>query len=362
MIMKKNTIYLIHGTEYERMTEELLERARVAEEIGDTGKAIVLKPNLVTAVSADSGATTHPELLAGTISYLRAHGFRDITIMEGSWVGCGTGSAFRSAGYDAVCKRFDVPFFDTKKDSFRTYDCRGMQIAICDRPMAADYLINMPVLKGHGQTLVTCALKNMKGIIPDQEKRRFHTIGLHQPIAHLNTVVRHGFILVDNICGDLDFEEGGNPVTMNRVLGFRDPVLCDAFVCETMGYTVDDVPYVRIAEQLGVGSTDLARAETVFLNEAAETAVTAKPSRRIQRLAAHAAPKDACSACYGSLIYALQRLEEEGALPAQPVAVGQGYQGQSGNIGVGRCTSCFTHSLPGCPPKTSEIVQFLKAQ
>lgn len=38
---------------------------------------------------------------------------------------------------------------------------------------------------------------------------------------------------------------------MNRVLGFKDPVLCDAFVCDCMGYSVDDVPYITMAENWG---------------------------------------------------------------------------------------------------------------
>lgn len=32
-----------------------------------------------------------------------------------------------------------------------------------------------------------------------------------------------------------------------------DPVLCDAFVCHLMGYEVEEVPYIRMAEELGVG-------------------------------------------------------------------------------------------------------------
>ena len=42
-------------------------------------------------------------------------------------------------------------------------------------------------------------------------------MGLHKPIAHLNTGIHQDFIVVDNICGDLDFEDGGNPVVMNRI-------------------------------------------------------------------------------------------------------------------------------------------------
>ena len=53
-------------------------------------------------------------------------------------------------------------------------------------------------------------------------------MGLHDPIAHLSLGIHQDFIVVDNICGDLDFEDGGHPVVMNRVLAGRDPVLIKA--------------------------------------------------------------------------------------------------------------------------------------
>ena len=236
-----------------------------------------------------------------------------------------------------------------------------MKIKLCDKAAVVDYMINMPVLKGHCQTTVTCALKNNKGIIPNSEKRRFHTLGLHKPIAHLNTIVPGGFILVDNICGDLDFEEGGNPVVMNRVLGFKDPVLCDAFVCGCMGYPVETVPYITLAERLGVGSTDVAHANTVYLNQASEADGQFRMTRRVENLASYARPSDACSACYGSLIYALDRLNDSGYLRKglAPICIGQGYKGKEGAIGIGQCTSCFAKTLGGCPPKAADIVDFL---
>ena len=225
-----------------------------------------------------------------------------------------------------------------------------------------DFLINMPVLKGHCQTIVTCALKNYKGIIPNVEKRKFHTMGLHKPIAHLSTVVPEGFILVDNICGDLDFEEGGNPVTMNRVLGFLDPVLCDSYVCDCMGYSVDEIPYIRMAERLGSGSTDTAHANFIYLNEDRQGGGKFKMTRRVQNLARFAQQKDACSACYGSLIYALDRLNDAGLLRKglPPVCIGQGFKGETGEIGVGQCTCGFQKTLKGCPPKAIDIVKFLE--
>ncbi|MBO7709314.1 MAG: DUF362 domain-containing protein [Lachnospiraceae bacterium] len=361
--MNKNDILMIHGTDYKEMTKALLAAADVAAMIGRKDAKIALKPNLVTSNPPSSGATTHAELLAGAIEYLQENGFPNVCIMEGSWVGCGTGAAFRIAGYDRICAQYNVPFIDLQKDTHRSYDAKGMKIEVCDQAMAADFMINMPVLKGHCQTIVTCALKNNKGIIPNSEKRRFHTMGLHKPIAHLNVVAPNSFILVDNICGDLDFEEGGNPVTMNRILGFADPVLCDAFVCESMGYQVDDVPYIRMAEALGVGSTDTAGARIIRINEPAEASgLKMKMSGRVKRLAAFAQPKDACSACYGSLIHALCRLEESGMLHKglPPVAIGQGWQGENGRIGVGRCTACFEKNVGGCPPTAAKMLAFLE--
>lgn len=361
--MQKNDILMIHGTDYKEMTKRLLAQADVAGMIKDPAAKIALKPNLVTSNPPSSGATTHAELLAGAIEYLRENGFSDICIMEGSWVGCGTNAAFRIAGYDRICQQYGVPFIDLQKDSSTTYDAGGMQIAVCDAAMAVDFMINMPVLKGHCQTVVTCALKNNKGIMPNSEKRRFHTMGLHKPIAHLNLIAPNSFILVDNICGDLDFEEGGNPVVMNRILGFLDPVLCDAFVCESMGIDLDDVPYIRMAERLGVGSTDTSAASIIQINEPTKAAGSKfRMSGRVKRLAAYTKPEDACSACYGSLIHALSRLDEQGLLSRglPPVAIGQGYQGKSGQIGVGKCTSCFAKSLGGCPPTAARMLAFLE--
>ena len=370
--MEKNDIFIIHGTAYRDMTKQLLEAAHLADMIGSKDKKIALKPNLVNASSPSYGATTHTELAAGVIQYLWEHDFSDITIMESSWVGEKTERAFYASGFDHLCEAYQIPFTDLQQDSFRVCDAAGMKIKVCKQALDADFVINMPVLKGHAQTHITCALKNNKGVIPNSEKRRFHAIGLHKPIAHLNTVVRNDFILVDNICGDLDFEEGGNPVTMNRILGFADPVLCDAFVCDCMGFTPDDVPYIRMAEQLGVGSTDLEHAQIRMLNEPEAGMGDFPKTSRIQELASHVTEKEACSACYGSLIHALGRLQEEGLLSDSlpEIAIGQGFRNADGSMvsdagssdpaGIGNCTKGLARFCTGCPPKASEILAFLK--
>ena len=88
-----------------------------------------------------------------------------------------------------------------------------------------------------------------------------------------------------------------------------------------------------------------------------------QPSGRARKLAGNVVAKEACSACYGSLIHALQRLDESGRLRKLPekVCIGQGFRGTSGpGIGVGACTNGFARTIGGCPPTAKQIGDFLE--
>lgn len=352
---------MIYGTDYKEMAKTLVKEADLADRIPSLKSRIGLKPNLVSPSEASYGATTHPEVVAGVIEYLQENGFENLVILEGSWVGDQTSEAFEVCGYDRLVREYGVEWIDTQKDASHKKNCAGMELEICDSVEELDVLINLPVLKGHCQTRMTCALKNLKGLIPNREKRHFHTMGLHQPIAHLNAGIRQDFIVVDNICGDLDFEDGGNPVVMNRLIAAADPVLCDAWVCRMLQYELEEVPYITMAEQLGVGSTDLAAAVIRTINEP-ENATEQRAQGKVVELQDAVEEVESCSACYGYLIPALDRLRQEGLLDRLDtrIAIGQGYRGQSGWLGVGSCTAGFTHTLKGCPPTEEQMYEFLK--
>ena len=359
--MKKDEIFVIYGTEYKKMTIELLEACKLANMIGDRRKRIGIKPNLVSPSEASYGATTHPEVVEGLLQYLKEHGFSEITIMEGSWIGAKTKEAFKTCGYDTLAKRYGVALVDAQKEKSVTVDCKGMELHLCNCALQVDYMINVPVMKGHCQTRITCALKNMKGLLPNTEKRRFHTMGLHKPIGHLSMGIRQDFILVDSICGDLSFEDGGNPTQMNRLFAAADPVLCDAYVCRLLQYRTEEVPYIGLAEKLGAGSSDMDKALVRELNMP-EHMIKLPDKERVMKLREMTEDVDSCSACYGYLLPALDMLEKEGLLKDFPekICIGQGFRGKSGKLGIGNCTKDFQYTLKGCPPTEQEMYQFLK--
>jgi hypothetical protein len=229
---------------------------------------------------------------------------------------------------------------------------------MCNSALEVDFMINLPVMKGHCQTRLTCALKNNKGIISDREKRRFHSLGLDKPIAHLNIVARNDFIVVDGICGDLDFEEGGNPVYAGRMFAARDPVLCDAFAASLMGYALSEIPYIGLAEKLGVGKCGPIAVREI--NKSIAATVPPKPSGKVAQLSSGIREDGACSACYANLIFALSRLGRGERSRFKEICIGQGFKGKSGGVGVGQCAADFTAHCPGCPPTGMQILEFLQ--
>jgi uncharacterized protein (DUF362 family) len=361
--MEQNDIILTYGADPTFMTRALLDAIDLESLIPDRNTTIALKPNLVVAVKADSGATTHPAIVREIASYLREKGYSSIKIVESAWVGDSTKEGFRVNGYEAISKSFNVPLIDVKDDGYKKLTSNGITMEISETILETDFLISLPVLKGHCQTAMTCALKNMKGCLSDRSKRMFHSLGLHKPIAALNAIRCADLVIVDSLNGDLDFEEGGNPVKTDRMFAARDSVLCDSFGAQLLGFELKDIPYIQLAEKMGVGSSDLSKARFIQLNEPTSDQ-EARPSGEVAYLAKHTIPKSACSACYGNLIHALKRLDEVDRLGnlETKICIGQGYKGEvdPDKIGVGICTRGLGKSLAGCPPKAIDMIQFIK--
>ena len=352
-------IVVVYGKEIVRNTYDALAASDISSYLSK-GMSVSIKPNLVVPCPASDGATTHPEVVEGIIKYLRDFGVKSIKIIESSWVGDSTKRAFKYCGYQELSHEFDVPLIDLKSDSFATYRHGEYKIAICDEAMKTDFLINVPVLKAHCQTRMTCCLKNLKGCIPDSEKRRFHSLGIHKPVAALNMLIQTGYCVIDGICGDLSFEEGGNPVTSNRIIAGRNPLMLDSYCAEHIGYRPDEIEYITHSIKLGVGKPFMRGTELIEINAEDKPVHDEKSSRVSDKYKRLIEEDAACSACYSSLIYALHRYKEKPRIDGK-IHIGQGFAGKSGaGLGIGNCTRGFSKCVPGCPPNATDILAALR--
>jgi uncharacterized protein (DUF362 family) len=345
-----------YGTDISQITYEALAASDIREYLKPHFSAAI-KPNLVVPRPASDGATTHPETAEGILRFLLDFGIppAKISIIESSWIGDCTRRAFKACGYETLREKYGVQLFDLKEDSCIKAEYGGISMEICRRAVETDFLINVPVLKAHCQTKLTCNMKNLKGCIPDKEKRRFHTLGLHKPIAALNALIKTGYCVTDGICGDLSFEEGGNPTYANRIIVGHDPVYVDSYCAELIGYSPSDIEYLEIAKKWGLGHTSNFEVKELFAEN--KPANSVKASRAAARYERYINEDAACSACYASLIHALHRIGGS----HEKFCIGQGFRNraESDKIGIGNCAREFSRHVAGCPPTAKEIIKLL---
>ena len=356
---KKDKIYIIKGKDITQMTLDILAHMKPLE--GQNKDILIgIKPNLVCVSKASQGATTHPEIVEGIILYLKDNGYGNIIVLESSWIGAKTEDVADYCGYTDLCRKHNVPFINIKETNSVLHNVAGLDLSISEYVEKLDYLINVPLIKGHCQTDITCALKNMKGLIPDIEKRKYHQIGLHRPIAYLNTLIKQDLIIADAICPDPYFEEGGRPKQMDMIAGAFDPVLMDSYAAGVLGYEPLSIEYIKIAHQLGVGNLLDDKSHIINISDH-QSNIEIKPK---DKKYLHIINEDnACSACYSHLIAAMEQLKKEGLTEkfTEQIFIGQAYKGQTGAIGIGECTCEFSNYVDGCPPSTDDILSFLKS-
>ena len=352
-------IYLGYGGDCVALATQLLEAADVKSRVPQNAR-VVLKPNLVTPTRPEHGATTHVGIVEAVILYLQKHSApASITVAEGAWIGADTAEAFTVCGYEDLVKKYGVRLLDTKKDETARVAAHGIELEVCKTFLEADYFINLPVLKGHSQTKMTCCLKNLKGCIPDSEKSRYHKTGLHKPIAALTTVLKPDLHLIDSICGDPTFEEGGSPLQTDRILLGFDPVLLDSYCSGLIGVDCRTVRYLCLAEEWGVGVFAGEKPEILEIGGENRPEVAIPRSDVVSYLAEFIEEDSACSACYAALLSALNRMIGEMPVYGE-IKVGQGFRGKKlDGVGVGDCTAGCARHQPGCPPKAEEILAFL---
>jgi hypothetical protein len=107
--------------------------------------------------------------------------------------------------------------------------------------------------------MVTLGLKNQKGILKSEDKKRFHILwGLDEPIAELARVVRPNLTIVDGIVGI----EGDGPLFQGKKIRSRitvigeDVLAVDATCCRIMGIEPSKVLHINNAFKLGIGDME----------------------------------------------------------------------------------------------------------
>lgn len=335
-------VAVVYSSEAEAPVRQLVEALEPFRALRP-GSTVVLKPNIVLSRRNWLGANTRPEVVEALVVMLREHGVQEITIADGSGMGESATRAFSICGYDEIAARHGVRLLDIERDRFVTVPTKSAgpfrELSISQTVARCDYLVNIPVIKAHCQTRMTCSLKNLKGVMPPQLKSGFHGTDLERAIAQLAELVRPDFILADGAYGDLRSELGGNPVNLGVMAAGYDPLAVDVFAAQTLGFAPREIAHLaQYARFRGLNLPSF-RPDLRELNRSAG----AQSAQRAQaeplgskRYRCSIEVGSVCSTCYANLQFALERLSEQRRLqPGDTVRIGQNAAGAAGEARAG---------------------------
>jgi len=229
---------------------------------------VLIKPNVLMPMDYKSGGITNPLVVEAVIDLLQDFGIRKIIIGEGSVVGEKSLRCLESAGLDKIAERKNVKILDLKKEEFIPMSIsNGIVFKILKIPRVvaeADVIINIPVLKTHDMFPVSLGLKNMKGVIHENDKQRFHTLDLAQCIVDLNKLVLPRLTIIDGTIG----MEGlgpvyGNPANTKLIISSFDTVAADSVGSLIMGIKPFETKYIKLASQQGLGNASISWIEVL---------------------------------------------------------------------------------------------------
>jgi uncharacterized protein (DUF362 family) len=359
---------IIYGTEVREMVRRLLEAGDSLAGL-HPGDRVVIKPNLVVSRRDWRGVNTDPRVVEAIVTVLKDRGVSDIVIGDGSGMGYSATKAFTECGYAAWPQRYGIRLVDLERDRFvdKPVAVPGpfTHLQIAATVLDCDFFIDVPVVKAHSQTRLTCSLKNLKGTMPRSLKTGFHGVDLHRAIAQLASVLRPDLVVADGLQGDLTSETGRTPVAMEMILVGDNPVAVDSVAADILGYRPEAIKHIAHSAATGLGPCDLDRIALEPLNAPTIRRHFTPPPHYTERFPCDIQAEGACCTCLGNVIFALERLKEEGLLAAnQTIVAGQrphtAIRKKNGlTVAVGRCAAdwCEAHLRIGACPPTAGLIQ-----
>lgn len=264
--MTKTSVAILKGKQPSKMIQKALGLIRANELIKPDDK-VLIKPNYVVAEHPSTGITTDSRVVECLIAFARSLGVEDIVVGEG---GAGdTERAFDVVGIRDVTRSLKVGLVNLNKDSriqVRVPQALALhQIGIAETALKSTRIINVPTLKVHHIALVTLCMKNLMGLIIPKMIMHSH---INEKIVDLASLFKDKvkINIVDGLVGSEVDEVNGSPVKMNLIIAGQDMVAVDTVATAVMGIDPNKVKYLTLAQETGLGVSNLEEIEVLGEN------------------------------------------------------------------------------------------------
>lgn len=242
---------------------------------------VFIKPNIVfwskSAPFPKWGVVTTSRVVMDVVKLLKDHGVDDITIGEGSVVldpkdRETQAHAYNYLGYTYLQKEYGVRLINVFDRPFEKVDVgKGVSLNFNTDILHSDVVINLPVLKTHAQAVVSLGVKNLKGTIDINSRKKCHTVTEDRDLNfYVSTLMRSFPTMLTIIDGVYSNERGpgfdGKARRTNLLVSSWDVLSADFVGAQILGYQPDQVPHLKQAAEFSSRPTDMSDIEVQGLN------------------------------------------------------------------------------------------------
>ena len=258
----KAYLAVARGPDTEAIVRAAIESLGGMERFVKDGDDVIIKPNICVAYHTyEYAATTNPFVVGTLVGLCKEAGAGRVRVMDYPFGGrpeeayerSGIAETVKSAGGEMEVMS-GMKFRDTEIPDGRDIKKWPIYVDALD----ADVLINVPIAKHHSLARLTLGMKNLMGLIKDRNQLHFN---LGQRLADLTSLLRPQLTVVDAVriltnhgptSGQLN-----DVKVMNTVIASHDIVAADTYATTFFGLTGDDLPAIRAAVPMGLGTNDL---------------------------------------------------------------------------------------------------------
>ena len=223
------------------------------------GARVFIKPNIVFWTRAVAfpkwGVITTSRVVEDIIILLKERGIDDITIGEGAVTmnpkdSATPAHAFETLGYGVLKQKYGIKYINVFERPFEKVDLGdGVELNFNTDILNSDFVVDLPVMKAHNQTVVSLGIKNLKGTIDIPSRKRCHTMmpgkDLHFWVAKLADRMPPMLTLQDGIYTN---ERGPGPDgrmhRSNLLVASSDVLAADLVGAKLLGHEAQNVPHL----------------------------------------------------------------------------------------------------------------------
>jgi uncharacterized protein (DUF362 family) len=175
---------------------------RAVSEIGGMGKivsrgdVVMVKPNIGWNRTVEQAACTNPEVLRALIELVFAAGAKKVVVMDNT---CHKAEdCYQRSGIEAMARKAGAEVRYSDENRLVVHDFKGEVLGkwpVFRDHLEVDKFINVPILKDHGSSGLTIAMKNLYGILGGNRGKLHRDMG--ENIADLANNFRCHLVLVD---------------------------------------------------------------------------------------------------------------------------------------------------------------------